>query len=192
MKALPKLALALAALLTCATGVIAADAAAQLLTEAQAAYKQGDLKAAKAKFLSVTSLDPKNQTAITYLRKIQTEEAEKGGSGDRNLTKLILPSVQFREADLSAVLEALRQQVAKVSNGQQAVNFVAQLSEAQAKTPITLSLTNVPFPEVLKYIGTLAGVTFTFDKYAIMVRPASGGAPAPEPKTEELPKVKGL
>ena len=66
----------------------------------------------------------------------------------------------------------------------QAVNFVVQLPEQQANVPVTLNVTNVPFTEVLKYVGTLANVTFTYDRYAIMVRPAAStvqavNAPAP-------------
>jgi hypothetical protein len=191
MKALPNLALTLAALLTITAGAIAADPVNDLLTEAKAAYQRGELDAAKAKLQAVKTLDPKNQAAAAFLKQIQAKEAAQGGGSDRALTTVIVPSVQFREAELSAVLEALRQQVGKLTGGKQAVNFVVQLPEDQAKTPITLSLSNVPFTEVLKYIGTLANVTFTYDKYAIMVRPA--GAAAPEArKGEDAPKVKGL
>ena len=142
----------------------------------------------KAKLQSVKTLDPKNASATALLRQIQAKEAAQGA--DHGVSALILPSVQFREAELTAALEALRLQVTKQTGGKQAVNFVIQLPEAQAKTAITLSLTNVPFAEVLKYIGTLANVTFTFDKYAILVRPNAGAKP--EPKAEEEPKVKGF
>lgn len=186
MKALPNLALLIAALLTISAS--AADPVTDLLTEARAAYQRGEIDAAKAKLQSVKTLDPKNQAASALLRQIQAKEAAQGA--DRGVSGLMIPSVQFREADLGAVLEALRQQVTKLTGGKQAVNFVVQLPEEQAKTPITLSLSNVPFGEVLKYIGTLANATFTFDKYAILVRPATGAGS--EPKAETEPKVKGL
>jgi hypothetical protein len=192
MKFSPKFALLVGSVLLSVTASIAADPATQLVTEAKAAYARGEVEVAKAKLQSANAIDPKNPAASALLRQIQAKEAAQGGTGERGLSRLILPSVHFREAEFSAVLEALRQQVEKVSGGKQAVNFVVQLPEAQAKTAITLSLTNVPVTEVLKYIGTLANVTFTFDKYAIMVRPAGGGAPAEAPKTEEAAKVKGL
>jgi hypothetical protein len=187
MKVLPA-SIAAAALLI--SSVFAQGPVNQLLTEAQTAYLRGDLAAAKAKFESVRTLDPKNATAIGYLRQIAVKEAEGGGSPEKALSKLIVPSVQFKEAELSAVLDALKKQVATLSGGKQSANFVIQLPEAKTKLPITLSLTNVPFTEVLKYIGTLADVTFSFDKYAILVRPAS--AAGGEPKAEEPPKIKGL
>jgi hypothetical protein len=65
------------------------------------------------------------------------------------------------------------------------VNFVLQLPEEQVKKQtVTLSLANVPFTEVLRYLGTLSGTTFTFEKYAITVRPAAGTAPATASSTE--------
>ncbi len=188
MKALPNLARTLTVLVTLTAGALAADPISDLLTEAKAAYQKGEVDAAKAKLQAVKTLDPQNQAATAMLRQIQAKEAAQGA--DRGVSSLMIPSVQFREAELTAALDALRLQVTKQTGGKQAVNFVIQLPEAQAKTPITLSLSNVPFAEVLKYIGTLANTTFTFDKYAILVRPAA--PTSAEPKADEAPKIKGL
>ncbi len=163
----------------------AADPAAALVKEATAAYQRGDLDVAKAKFESVRQLDPKNAVAIKFLTQIQAKQAELGGGKERVLAQLMVPSVKFKEAELTAALEALRAQVTKLSEGKQSVNFVVQVPEEQAKTPITLNLANVPFTEVLKYVGTLAGVTFAYDKYAILVQPAGTAKSEPAPaKTE--------
>ena len=137
------------------------------------------LVAAKAKFESVIKLDPKNATAIGYLNAIAAKEAQaNSGSQEKQLAKLIMPKVDFKEASLKATLDFLKQSVTKLSDGKQAVNFVVQLPETQANAPVTLSLTYVPFTEVLKYLGSLAGVSFTYDRYAITVRPAGPTAQA--------------
>jgi len=188
----PKLALRLGSIFLFAAAALAVDPATQLITEARAAYQRGEVEAAKAKLQSANSIDPKNPAALALLKQIQAREAAQGGNAERNLSRLILPSVQFHDAEMGAVLDALRQQVEKVSDGKQAVNFVVQLPEGQAKTAISLSLSNVPFTEVLKYVGSLANVTFIYDKYAIMVRPAGTATTAEAPKPEEAPKVKGL
>jgi hypothetical protein len=183
MKLLPPLALALATSLVFSLHAGAVTPVSELLSEAQTAYLRGDLPTAKAKFQSVYQLDPKNPTAVAYLRQIQAKEASSTGGTEKTFSNLILPSVQFKEAQLSAVLEALRQQVNKLTEGKQIANFVVQVPEPQASTPITLSLSSVPFTEVLKYVGNLAGVSFTYDKYAITVRPSASvkaEAPAPE------------
>ena len=44
----------------------------------------------------------------------------------------------------------------------------------RGRARITLNLTNIPFTEALRYVGSLAGVAFTYDKYAIMVKPVGG------------------
>jgi len=173
MKALQSALCAFVALSLCGAPVQAADAVSQLLAEAQAAFLRGDLPAAKAKFQSVKALDPKNATATGFLAKIAVQEAAVSGSQEKQLAKLIMPKVEFKEATLTATLDFLKQSVNKLSDGKQAVNFVVQLPEGQAHAPVTLSLTNVPFTEVLKYLGSLAGVSFIYDRYAITVRPAA-------------------
>lgn len=180
MKALQSIVCALVALSLSGASVQAADAVSQLLAEAQTAMLRGDLPGAKAKFQSVVTMDPKNVTAKGYLAKIAAQEAKDavGGSQEKQLAKLNMPKIDFKEATLTATLDYLKQSASKLSDGKQAVNFVVQLPEAQANTPITLSLTNVPFTEVLKYLGSLANVTFSYDRYAITVRPAAPTAQA--------------
>ena len=183
MKLLPPLSLALAASVLLSSVAFAVTPLTQLLTEAQTAYQRGETATAKAKFESVLSMDPKNPVAIGFLRQIKVKEAASNANPEVAFSRLILPSVQFKEAQFSAVLDSLKQQSAKLSDGKQVANFVVQVPEPQASTPITLSLTNVPFTEVLKYIGSLASVSFTYDKYAISVRPA-GGTAKTEPTQE--------
>jgi hypothetical protein len=181
MKALQSIVCALVALSLGVATVQAADAVAQLLAEAQTAMLRGDIPAAKAKFQSVKTLDPKNVTAAGYLAKIAAQEAKDGvnGSQEKQLAKLILPKVEFREATFSSTLDYLKQSVTKLTDGKQSVSFVVQqVPEAQANMPVTLSLTNVPFTEVVKYLGSLANVSFTYDRYAITVRPAAPTAQA--------------
>ena len=158
-----------------------AESTQEMLTAAQAAYVRGDVETAKKTFLLISKTDPKNQTAIGYLRMIAAQEA-KGPAENatrKQLDKLIVPKIEFREATLGSVLDFLKQAALKNSDGKVAVNFVVQLPEDVVKTQtVTLSLTNIPFNEVLKYVGGLANVEFTFDKYAIIVKPHNAAAPA--------------
>lgn len=158
----------------------------ELLSEAQSAYLRGDLKTAKAQFETVRSLDPKNTTAIGYLKMINAQEANapKGNAIQKQLAGVIIPKIAVREATLGSVLEFMRQSIAKASDNKVQVNFVVQLPEEQVKTQtVTLNLTNIPASEVLRYIGDLAHVQFEYDKYAIKVRPAGPAQPqAPAPQ----------
>jgi hypothetical protein len=189
MKTLPKILLHCTLVALLAGGAFG-ESAQQLLSEAQTAYLRGDMETAKRNFELANQLDPRNPTAIGYLRMIKAKEAQdaRGGGGqEKQLAAVIIPKVEFREATFGSALDFLKQQVARQSQGKIAVNFVLQIPDEQVKThTVTLSLTNVPFTEVLRYLGTLTGTTFAFEKYAIAVRPATvktaaAAATAPEP-----------
>lgn len=159
----------------------------QLLTEAQKSYMRGDLETAKQQFLTVNRLDPKNPTAIGFLRRIQAESKPNANATvEKQLSGVIIPKVEFREATLGSALDYLKQAVSKASDGKTSVNFIVQLPEERVKSQtVTLNITAVPFTEVLRYLGGLADVQFEYDRYAVVVKPKSAamsanttGAPA--------------
>lgn len=185
MKFLPQV-LLLATLLVSATAA-EAQTVPQLLSEAQGAYMRGDMATAKKAFEEVYSLDPKNVTAIGYLRMIKAQErnAPKGNAVEKSLASVVIPKVEFRDATLGAALDYLRQAVPKATDNKQTVNFVVQVppERLQSQT-VTLNLTNVPFTEILKYVGGITDLQFEFDKYAVLVKPKSptaSASPAPLP-----------
>lgn len=191
MKLLPNVLPLLVTTMTLATGSFASDLS-DLLTEAQRSYIRGDLADAKKKFEMIRNADPNNRTAYSYLRRITADEAaQKASKTPPNptqdaLTKLVLEKVDFREASLSEVLDYLRQKAAQ-SSGKVAVNFVQHLDEATRNAKVTLTLQRVPFTEVLRYIGDLVGVQFSYEPYAIVVKP-KGAAPAPVANTAPPPQ----
>ncbi len=186
MKRFPLLAFVGAIVTICCAPGHAQVGTPQLLSKAQTEYLKGDVDAAKRDFEAVLQADPKNPTAFAFLRQI----AAKGGTGNasetqqRQLAQLIIPKIDFKDATLASVLDYMKKAATKLSNSQTTANFVPQLSDEQMQSKtITLSLTNVPFTEVLKYIGTLADLQFVFDRYAILVKPTGGSeAPAAKPK----------
>lgn len=163
------------ALLLAALSVSTLPLAAQqgsLLTQAQKAYLAGDLETAKPLFQKVLAADPQNVAARNYLKAIAQAEAQAspGAALEKQLQGLILPKVEFHEATLDSALDALKQQAVKASEGKIQPNFVVAQG-VNASTPVTLNLANVPFREVLRYVGDLAGVKFVVDRYAIRVEP---------------------
>ena len=175
---------------------------AAMQAEAERAYVRGDLAAAKEKFDLIRRVDPNNRTAIAYLRRILTDEAQRGaGKAPPNatqaaLTRLIVEKVDFREATLVDTLDFLKQKGNQLSGGKLAINFVVQLDEATRNAKVTVTLNNAPFSEVLRYIGELANVQFTYEPYAIMVKPKGGAQSAPGNAVATEPqggvKVQGL
>ena len=112
--------------------------------------------------------------------------AEDAVKGPPNVTKamlerVILDKVQFKDAGIAEVLEFLRQKGNQAAGGKVAVNFVKQLTGDAAKAQVTLSLQQVPFTEVLRYIGELAEVEFVYERFAIVVRNKSAASTGPAP-----------
>jgi len=174
------LALLLAALPTLCFG----DDVSQLLTEGQRAYTSGDLATARQDFQIILQIDPTNQTATNYLRMIRVAQPPGSASQDaeKEYASVRIPEVQLRDATLGSTLDYLKQLLEKQTSGKTQINFVVQLSPDVLQTQIiNLKLADVPFTEVLRYVGDLAHVTFVFEKYAVVVKGVETSTPAPQP-----------
>lgn len=181
MKILPAFLLVVMVLFT---QVCHAQSPQELLTEAQRDYLRGDADSARQKFKQVLELEPQNVTAQNYLRMIAAQD--KSGSGAKQMEKqleaLILDRVEFKDATFGSALEYLKQSAAKVSQGKTNVSFVVQVPSGIADSKkVSLSLTKVPFTEVLRYMGELTGFKFVIEKYAILVKEKTE---SPSPSTQ--------
>ncbi len=156
-----------------------------LLTEGLAAYQKGDMVKAKEAFEMVYSMDPRNTVAIGYLRRIKAGEgtAPKSVDKEKQLAAIILPQVQFREATLGSALDYFKRTVEKQTGGRLAISFVVQLPVEVVNAPnVTLSLSNIPVTEALRYLGDQVNANVVYEKYAIVVKPKNGAA-APTAQT---------
>jgi len=149
----------------------------RVLTEGQTAFMKGDTATAKTDFEWALRLDSHNKTAIGFLRRILAQEGQnKGLALEKQLDTLMIPRLDFKEATLQSALDFMKKAAEKSSNGKIAVSFVVQAPPEAGSTPVTLSLSNIPFTEALRYIGGVAGMNFTYEKYAIVVRPSGAEA----------------
>ncbi|MDQ3623920.1 MAG: hypothetical protein M3463_15765 [Verrucomicrobiota bacterium] len=150
-----------------------AQSVPQMLKDGQVAYMKGDVETAKKNFEMVLQKEPRNATAHGYLRMIHANpKASPGNTVQKQSESLIMPKVEFRDATFGSALDFVKQAAAKQTDGKLVLNFVVQLPEEQVKTrKLTLSLTNIPLAEVLKYIGSLTDSEFEYEKHAIVVRP---------------------
>ncbi len=152
-----------------------------LFTEAQRAYAGGDLATARQKFESILELNPRNSQATNYLRTIKARQAQAGGPANTSYDAIIIPKINFRDATFDSTLKYMSQQVEAVTKGQATANFVPQLPPEQMSQTVSLTLQNVPFPIALKYLGEVARVRFSIEKYAITVKPLAPTATPPDP-----------
>ena len=159
----------------------------KLLSEGQTAMIRGDIETAKARFQTVNQLDPRNVTAIGYLRQIAVQEKNQPTSPaqEKALEKLIIPKIEFREATFTAALDFMKRKATDLSGGKVSVNFVVKLPPESQNTPVTLNLQNIPFTEALKYVADLAGAKVEYQKHAILIH--AGGAATASATTGQQP-----
>lgn len=148
----------------------------QLMNQAQRSYLGGDYDTAKELFNEVLEIEPNNTLAIQYLRNIRIREAALAPTNHDPLKGLILPSIQLKNATFSAALDFFKYQAAKQSVN---VSFVAQLPEIQMERTVTLSLTQIPFLDALRYLCELDNADYRVDPYAIVIVPASAAGASP-------------
>jgi hypothetical protein len=174
-----------------------AQSTQEMFEEAKKAYYRGDLELAKAGLEAVISIDPRHTTARAYLGRIQHQIKEQGAKGGNNLeaqmTALIIPSIDFKEATLGSIIEFLPAKAAELTEKkfEPSIIFKGDPEELERKK-VTLKLTNVPMSEVLRYVGDLTEVKFVYDKYAVVATPVRDVPAVAEPeKKEETSVTKG-
>ncbi len=107
------------------------------------------------------------------------------GIVNASLPTLILPQVNFRDADLPGTLEYLRKKAFDQSNGAVKLVFTLDLPEDfHPQSELTLHLANVPLREALHYVGQLAGVQFTSRGNVLVVQKLGGAQTQPPPQTK--------
>lgn len=98
------------------------------------------------------------------------------------LRHLVVPAVNFRDADPRRVVEYLQYQSGQLSTDKEPLNIV-WLTPATDRLPrITLNLTDIPLGEALKYVTRAAGLRYRVDAHAVVIerRPrAAAGEHAP-------------
>ena len=159
------------------SGTWAADLQ-KYLTEGQTAFMRGDLATAKRNFEIANKIDPKNPTTIGFLQQIAAAEAKNPiASSEGEYKGIIIPQLQFKETTLNSALDFMKKKVSDATGGKKSVNFVMQISAEAQNTPITLTLSNIPFTEALRYVTELVGAKVEYQKFAVVIKPAGGAAP---------------
>jgi len=141
---------------------------------------------AEARCKTILSQMPDQPTVKKLLQDIQEKqkhlkkndplsEAKKGL--EKELSAIVLPEVEFREAAISDVVAYLRQESKKYSKDKTEINFVLVLPEGKTPT-LTLALRKIPMSEVLRYITVLTGLQCQIDPHAVVISPPLKLAPA--------------
>lgn len=100
--------------------------------------------------------------------------SEKQQKMEKKLREMIVPEVNFEDADIVNIAKYLSETSAKLSGDGQKVNIVIVQSAEDKKNRIlvTLALSNVPLYDVLNYMAMLTGMTMRVDEYAVILKKA--------------------
>jgi hypothetical protein len=120
---------------------------------------------------------PRSNDAARVTAKIAAPAEQK-----QQLEMLMIPEIAFDKAPLQEALDALGRKAEAASRGQVAPRFVL-LPGADAATPVSLRLANVPLAEALRYLGDLTRTDFVTDRYAVSARPRAATQARFTPKT---------
>lgn len=160
-----------------------AETASQLYAQGVEAYNQGDAVGAQHKLQLALEVDRNFRPANLLLAKMAAEKRQATapaavGMSVKVLERTVVP-VEFSNTTLDSALEYIRQKALEDSGGKVAINFAVNLPPELVNKRVTLKMDHVPVPELLRYIGEIAGVSFDRQPYAIVVTPA-----AAKPKAE--------
>ena len=122
---------------------------------------------------------PNEVKAQQLLYEIQTVQRQHSPSSDlrRQLSEMIIPELNVREAAVSDVIELLRGQSQQLSEDKSSINFVWQAPEDAKTIKVTLDLRKVSLADVLKYATDLAGLRYRVDAHAVVIYKPLPAAP---------------
>ncbi|MEP6670695.1 MAG: M56 family metallopeptidase [Chthoniobacter sp.] len=100
--------------------------------------------------------------------------------------KIIIPRIEFREATLAEALDLLRAKARAADPDGKGVNVLVK-AEVNADLRITLSLTNVPLIEGVRYVAGLANLELRVEPYGLVL--VQAGEPTPPATSGVAPIV---
>ncbi len=101
-------------------------------------------------------------------------------------SKIIIPSVEFRDATLTECIDFMRIKSRELDPDKKGVNIIVKPG-GDASARITLSLKNVPLSEALRYCAELANHKLTSDAQSYFLTPVSAEAPANKDQASSPP-----
>ncbi|MEA3213467.1 MAG: hypothetical protein QOE70_6524 [Chthoniobacter sp.] len=129
------------------------------VTRANRAVSDGGMATPPPTAPMAQSANPPAQTAPADRERASTEEMQ------RKLEKIIIPRLEFREATVREAVEFLSRKTG--------INIALQAPSDSSGARITVSLTNIPASEALRYVTNLAGLKSRIDPKGVVIVPGS-------------------
>lgn len=140
---------------------------------AEKAYSDGDLVKTQQALQRSLALNPNHGPSYALAIKTRQNRSKFGiQARKRELSKVILPEIDFKDLPFEDALRDLSDLIDSTSEGVVTPNLVLiDKNNAVKSKPITLSMKQVPATVVLDYVLNIAGATAKYDQYAITIRP---------------------
>ena len=171
-----------------ASGNLTDDQLGDLLQQAILLARVGLYDEAVARCQQILQQKPDQPTVKQLLGEIQEKRRQvapplPGIELRGKLQDMIVPELNVREAAAADVIEFLRAESKKLTQGIGEVNFVWQVPAGQQLPKVTLNLKNVPMLDAIRYVTELAKLRYRVDEHAVVVYPPEGAEAAPGAST---------
>ena len=141
-----------------------------------ALFNAGKYSEALQKFNIVLKHQPNYVYARVYKSKCELalkQNRAPSNNIEGQLSKIVVPSVDFQEVPLGDVLTYIRQRTEELTGGKMTPNLIFSGSAEQRKVPVTMKMNQVPVATLLKYVGSQTKCQIRYDQHAVMITPYS-------------------
>lgn len=152
-------------LLTAAS--FAADDINTLFQQGRTAYYNGNFDLARQLLTQVQAMNPKHFETNAMLAQIAAQDKKGEGNLRRQFDAVTIPKYEVTDTSLEESLQALTIYAKNASKDKVQPNFIVKSPDLN-KAKITLSLTNTPLSEVVRYLSEMAKAKVTWDKHAVV------------------------
>ena len=135
--------------------------------QGRAAYYAGNVEQAKKLLNQVLAANPNHLPTRAMLADIAANAKTGEPSLRTQYAGVTIPKFEVNEVTLGESLQALAMMAKNHSGGKVTPNFIVKSPDLN-KTNLTLSLSNAPLDEVVRYLGEMAKAKVTWDKHAVV------------------------
>jgi hypothetical protein len=152
-----------------------------LFVEAVMLASVGQYDEAEQRCQRLLAQKPNDPTVKKLLEGIRSKREKNDASAElrRQLTEMIVPEVNFRQADAIEAVHFLRDQSKKLSKDKRAVNIVWLIPTDAKLAPVTLHLEKVPLLEAIRYVAQAAGASIRIEPHAVVIAKTEQETEAP-------------
>jgi hypothetical protein len=177
MRAWNKIVVAAVLVMAMASGWAAEQDLAKLYEEGRAAYYRGDLNEAVEKLQVVREAMPDHGATRAMLANALTKIGAQGGGNEleASYAKIVVPRVELVEISVAEALPLLGELGFRASGEKVRPNLLLRPG-AGGDARISLTLSEVPLTEAIRYVAQMAGLEVKYEKFAVVIGPRAGAA----------------